>query len=86
MADIHLHIERMNLEGIDMPITQHGELQAALTAELTRLLAEGGLSPSLAQGGAYDQAPTDRMILSDQPQPDTMGRQIAQSIYGGIGG
>ena len=83
MEDIHLHIERVILEGIDLPAGQAGAMRAALAAELTRLLTEGGLDSSLAQGGAFAQAPDAAATLTDTTAG--MGRQIAQSVYGSIG-
>jgi len=44
---IQMNIERLILDGIDLPASQRPFLQVALEAELTRLLNEGGLNPAL---------------------------------------
>jgi hypothetical protein len=83
--DISMHIDRLVLDGIDLPAEQHSAFQAALVAELTRLLAEGGLDHSLAAGGAFYRAPAAEIRLAGPAGPAVMGRQVAQSVYGGIG-
>ena len=50
--NIDLHIERLVLDGIDIPHHQRPAFQVAVTAELTRLLTEGSLQPGFATGGA----------------------------------
>ncbi|WP_404361092.1 hypothetical protein [Methylotuvimicrobium sp. KM1] len=83
--NINLHIERLILDGIDITPGQRHLLQASLTTELTRMLAEGGLAPNLAQGVASPQATASDVQLNDANNPAQLGRQIAQSVYGGIG-
>ena len=85
--DIDLSIEQLILHGIDLPRGQRPLLQAALEAELARLLADGNLAARLAGGG-------DQPILSGgeitlpaggaAPDPAHLGGQIAQAIYGGM--
>ena len=48
---IHLHIDRLVLEGLPLSPTDGPLLQAALESELTRLMGDG-LSPELAEGAA----------------------------------
>lgn len=82
--NINLHIERLVLDGVNLAPDQHQLLQASVTAELTRLLTEGELSPSLAQGTAVPRISTDG-IQATSNNPTQLGHQIAQSVYGGIG-
>ena len=82
--NIDLHIERLVLDGIDVPHHERPTLQAAVTAELTRLLTEGGLQPGLTVGGAMAFARSDDMQVSPGEFPDRMGKRIAQSVYSGI--
>ena len=83
--NIDLHIERLVLGGLDIAPEQRPVLQAAVERELSRLLTEGGLSPSLAQGVAVPRLSASDMQLTSVNSPTELGQQIAQSVYGGIG-
>ena len=83
--NIDLHIERLVLDGIDVPHHERPALQAGVTAELSRLLTEGGLQPGLTAGGAMAFARGNDLQMATGGDPDQMGKQIAQSIYSGIG-
>ena len=83
--NINLHIERLVLDGVNIAPGQRHLLQTSVTTELTRLLADGGLSPSLAQGTALPRMSTSGIQLAGGNDPTRLGRQIAQSVYGGIG-
>ncbi|MDT4331506.1 hypothetical protein ACQE3E_13815 [Methylomonas sp. MED-D] len=82
--NIHLHIERLVLDGVDLAGHSRGELQAGMTAELTRLLSEGGLATHLVGGGALPRLSTNAVQLTGN-NPTQIGQQIAQSVYRGIG-
>ena len=81
---IHLHIERLVLNGVDIAPGQRHLLQASVTTELTRLLTDGGLAPGLDQGIALPRLSTGGIQLTGD-NPTQLGQQIAQSVYGGIG-
>jgi len=83
--NINLHIDRLILDGLPMPHSQRPLLQAAVEAELTRLLTADGLSPGLSAGGAISHLPAGSLQLTHDNSPAQLGRQIAQSVYGGIG-
>lgn len=80
---IKVHIERLVLEGLPVGRSQGPLVQAAVQAELSRLLTEGGLGPELAAGGAVPSVPAESIRLGGSG-PGEMGRQIARSVYGGI--
>lgn len=82
---IHVHIERLILDGIAVPTSQRPQLQAAVEAELGRLLAEGGLASGLAQGGAAPTIGGGSIQLAQGNEAGVLGRQIAQAAYGAIG-
>jgi len=84
IMNIKLHIERLVLEGLPVGQSQGPLVQAAVEAELSRLLAEGDLAAELAEGGAVPSVPADSIKLAGG-SPSEMGRQIARSVYGGIG-
>lgn len=80
-----VHIERLVLDGIDVPYSQRPQLQAAVEAELARLLAAGGVAPSLRAGGAVDRVPGRAVQLTGDGDPAHLGTQIARAVHGGIG-
>lgn len=82
--NINLHIERLVLDGITLAPDQRHVLQASVEAELIRLLTDGGLSPSFAQGMAVPRISTDSIQLTSNNLMQ-IGQQVAQSVYGGIG-
>jgi hypothetical protein len=83
--NVELHIERLILEGISLPIDQQPQLRAAVEAELARLLAARGLSPELATGGAIPSVAAGSLRLAGEGNPAHLGIQIARAVYGGIG-
>ena len=83
--DIHIHIDRLVLDGLSFDRVQSGTVQAALESELTRLLAAGGLASGLQAGGALPSIRAEGVQLSPSLGPAQMGTQIAQSVYGGLG-
>lgn len=83
--NIHLHIERLILDGLPIERVQGRHVQAAVEAELARLLTENGLDPTLGAGGVVPGVDASGIQLSPGSSPAQIGRQIAQSVYGGIG-
>jgi len=83
-VNVELHIDRLVLEGIDLDPAQRPLLQAALEAELGRLIGEGGVG-SLAAGGAVPSVKAEGFQMSGDGNPAQLGRQIAGAVYGGIG-
>ena len=83
--NITVQIEQLIVEGLDLPQRQRGVLQAALEAELGRLLAQGGLNNSLAHGGAMPRLTAPAIQHSTNADPTVLGTSIAQAVYGSIG-
>jgi len=83
-VNVNLHIERLVLDGIDLDHAQRPVLQAAVEAELGRLIAAGGVG-ALAAGGAVPAVRADGFQMGGDGNPSQLGRQIAESVYGGIG-
>lgn len=83
--DIHLHIERLVLDGLPLERSQGPQVQTAVEAELGRLLAEHGLAAGLQAGGASPSVAVAGIHLAPGSSPAHLGRQIAQSVFGGIG-
>ncbi len=81
---IKVHIESLVLDGLPVRRSQGPQVQAAVEAELSRLMSEGGLAPELASGGAVPSVRADG-IKSIGGSPAQIGRQIAKAVYGGVG-
>jgi hypothetical protein len=81
---VNLHIERLILDGIDVGPAQRPVLREALEAELGRLLAEGGIGEGLAGGGAVPSVRVKGFQMGEGYDAAQLGRQVAQSVYGGI--
>lgn len=82
---INLHIERLILEGLPLTRAQSPLVQAAVEAELSRLLSAGGLHSTLQSGIAVPSVRADAMSLNAGSTPKQIGQQIARAVYGGIG-
>lgn len=82
--NINLHIERLVLNGIPIGPGQSPLLQAAVEAELTRLLVNGGLSGALRSGGTFYNVRTAGVQMAHDGGPARLGEQIAGAVYGGI--
>jgi hypothetical protein len=81
-VNISLHIERLVLDGLPLRDGQGPVLQAALEAELSRLLEQHGLAG--LSGGAIPQLSVAAIQLSPDALPAHWGAQIAQSLHGGL--
>lgn len=82
--NVRLHVDRLVLDGIDVPYAARGALRAALEQELARLIANGGLSPSLAGGAAVPSLRAAEIPIDGSP--GRLGVAIAGAVYGGLGG
>ncbi|MEM8674591.1 MAG: hypothetical protein AAGF83_12055 [Cyanobacteria bacterium P01_G01_bin.67] len=83
--NISVQIERLILEGVTLAPEQRALLKTSLEAELGRLLATEGLSPSLQSGGWVSSLPAPLIQLDSNSNPTQMGQQIARAVYGGLG-
>jgi hypothetical protein len=82
--NINLHIERLVLDDVAVGPGGSQQLQQTVQAELVRLLTAGGLSSELAGGAALPTVP-GKTIQTGGDNAGQLGRQIAGSIYSGIG-
>ena len=83
-GNIELNIEQLILHGF--PPGDRYRISAAIQQELTRLLAEQGVPPSLVQGGMIEQLNGGSFEMAVGARAEVIGTQIAQSIYGGLSG
>ncbi len=85
VMNVNLHIERLVLDGLEVSLHERPVLQAAVEAELGRLLSVGGLQPGLINGGAIPSVPGGVIQLTQPNNAARLGKQIAQAVYEGIG-
>lgn len=83
--NINLHIERLVLDGLPLEAKDGAAIRAALESDLTRLLSQSADVSGWQTGGATPSIRADAIQLTVQSSPAQIGRQIAGSIYGGIG-
>jgi hypothetical protein len=83
--NVRLHIERVVLDGV--PVSDGGgpHVQAAIEAELARLIAVGGLSPAFYAGQVIPAIRGSDVRMTAGGDHAALGRQIAGAVYGGIG-
>ncbi|GAC1347448.1 MAG: hypothetical protein NVSMB27_12890 [Ktedonobacteraceae bacterium] len=84
--NINVYIERLILDGLPIAHRERPMLQAAVEAELARLLTNDGLAPGLQTGAMVPHIPGGSIQLTADGNPGVLGEQIAQAVYGGIGG
>ena len=83
--NIKLHIERLVLDGLQLERGQGPHIQAAIEAELTRLLTEQGLAGAFQNGVRLPSLPAAPLQLNHGSTPAQLGTQIAHSVYTGLG-
>jgi len=84
--NINVHIERLILDGLPVARHQGPLVQAAVEAELARLLVAEGLASALKSGGgATPSVPAPGIRFTSASSPTQLGQQIARAVYGGIG-
>jgi hypothetical protein len=82
--NIEIHIERLVLDGLAVSRADAPLVQAAVEAELSRLLTNGALAPNLLAGGAVPRLRAAAIPAPHGGEPTGLGTQIARSVYGGI--
>jgi hypothetical protein len=83
-VNIHLHIERLILDGLPLDAHQAGQVQQAVEAELTRLFATAGPAPGLQSGWAMPAMRAGGIELRGGEVPHQLGTRIAQSLHQGL--
>ena len=76
---IHLHIERLVLEGLDARPGQGPAIRAAVERELARLLATQGLNATASRSEPH--LPPADLQLTAQTNSSALGRQIGGALY-----
>jgi hypothetical protein len=76
--NLQLHIEQLVLHGFG---TDRHRIAAALQQELTRLLTEQGIPPALANSSEIPHINISANQIPAGAKAETIGTQLAQSIY-----
>lgn len=79
---IELEIEQLVLHGF--PPTDRHRIGEAVRTELARQLAEHGAPKSLERGGRISQVDAGSFDVKPGSRADTVGVQVAQSVYRGL--
>ncbi len=80
---VRVHIDRLILDGLPVDRLTAPQVQAAVEAELTRLLAAGDWHPP---GGAVPAVSAAPIAVAPDTRPGQLGAAVAQSIHGGLTG
>jgi hypothetical protein len=80
--NIELHIEELVLEGFEQ--VDRCRIAEAVESELTYLLKERGIPPSLAGGGDINRIDGGTFQVESNSRPETVGTRVAQAVYGGL--
>lgn len=83
---IDLHIERLVIEGLALSSTDGRMMEAAVAAELTRLLAAGPIPPAARASGVWPSVPALALPGAATREPRQLGRAIASGVYRSLGG
>lgn len=83
--NVNLHIERLVLDGLELDPAKRDSFKSGIERELTALLTAGGIGSQLSAGVAVPRIDGPSFQVQRDNSPLQLGRQIAGSIYGGIG-
>jgi hypothetical protein len=83
---IHVHVGKIVLHGLPVSHLGAPAIASAIEAELARLLRMHGLSAELQQGGRVPGVPKPSFQLAAANSPSSLGINIAQSVFGTLGG
>ena len=83
--NIHVHIERLIMDGLSDYDGQGPVIKSTVEAELTRLIAAQGMNPDFQFGGAVPSVKAEGIQVTNDSNSVNLGHQIARAVYGGIG-
>jgi hypothetical protein len=83
--NVNLHIERLVLDGLELERGHEPALRAALEAELTRLIADGGAANLISAETVPRLSAPGIETAAGGGDPTHLGRSIARSVYDSFG-
>ena len=81
--NVRIHIDRLVIDGLDVPAGSGSTLRTAVERELARLVSTGGLASALTGGIAVPSVKAPE--IDGVGTPANIGRAIGRAVYGGIG-
>ena len=81
---VHVHVDRLVVEGPGLRPADGRRVADALTRELTRLLAAGDLGPGLRTARAEPRVDAPPVAAAAWSSPAGLGRDAARSIHRGL--
>lgn len=85
MNHVHLHIDRLVIEGAGWDRQQAQGMQAALETELVQLLMTGELATTWQAGGAVPSLPQTAITWQPSEGAAKLGQSAGQAIFRSIG-
>jgi hypothetical protein len=82
-VSVVVDVERLVLDGVEVRVADRPKVQAAVEAELARLLAARGLGSELRAGGATPRIAGGTVRLG-RADPASLGRGIAAAAHEGL--
>jgi len=82
---INLHIERLVLDGLTLHTYQKAELKTVVESELKRLLVLKGINSEVQSAHGLRVVSGGSIDVENTSQSTSLGRQIGNAVYRGIG-
>jgi hypothetical protein len=82
---ICVHIDELVLHGLPVTSLQGPRIQRAVETELRHLLFSKGLAQEFQTSGSRPSVRADTFSVTPSSTPAQLGKQIARSVYRGIG-
>ena len=82
--NIHVHIDRIILDGIATTADQTGVVESAVNDELVRLLAVHGISAAIVQAGNVPSLQGGPLQVRPDTPPAALGVGIGHAIHRGL--
>ena len=83
--NVNLHIDRLVLEGVSVEPRQRTELKAAVESELRQQLTNQGIGSMLQSSNNQQSIRGGSISVENISKAASLGQQIGNAIYRGIG-
>ena len=83
--NINLHIDRLVLDGVSVAPHQRADLKAAVEVALRQQLANQGIGSAMQMNSHHRLVSGGSISVENSHKPVSLGQQIGNAVYGGIG-